>query len=132
MQLRAILTPQQSCLFDQWADLATTVNSKLEPKITRINVDQVKQAEDWIDQVDSGNTPLTQFILPGGTELAARLHLARTIARRAERAMVRLSHAEQINPHALIYMNRVSDLLFAMARRANNEMDVPDVVWEKK
>jgi cob(I)alamin adenosyltransferase len=129
--LQPILTTLQSRLFDLGADLATPTGSKHEDKVARISEAHVKEAEDWIDQVESGNTPMTQFVLPGGTELAARLHLARTISRRAERAMVTLSHAEPINPQAVIYVNRLSDLLFAMARRANREAGVADVAWQK-
>lgn len=91
--------------------------------------EHVAEAERWIDEIDSGNAPLTNFILPGGSEFAARLHLARTVCRRAERAMVRLSQAEEVNPHAIIFINRISDLLFAMARRANKDAGVPDVPW---
>ena len=126
---RRILTTLQSCLFDIGADLATPHGSAHKAKVQRIADGQIIEIENWIDEVDAGNTPMTHFILPGGTELSARLHLARTICRRAERAVVRLSHAEQINPQALIYLNRASDLLFAMARRANKEAGVKDVEW---
>lgn len=119
----------QSRLFDLGADLATPIGGKHESKIQRISADHVTQAEGWIDVVDSGNTPMNQFVLPGGTELAARLHLARTICRRAERAMVHLSGQEQVNNQAIVFINRISDLLFAMARRANKEAGVADVPW---
>jgi cob(I)alamin adenosyltransferase len=141
----AILTTLQSRLFDLGADLATPLGSKHEDKVSRISADDVSEAERWIDEVDGGNTPMTQFVLPGGTELAARLHLARTICRRAERRLITLMRAEKgsaaiasaagakgVNAQALIYINRISDLLFAMARRANREAGVPDVAWEKK
>ena len=73
-------------------------------------------------------SPLTSFVLPGGTALAAHLHLARAIARRAERAIVELAAKEQINPAALRYANRLSDHLFVMARAANND-GMGDVLW---
>jgi len=125
----ALLTTLQSRLFDLGADLATPADTKHESKIQRIDERHIKEAEDWIDQIEAGNTPMTQFILPGGTELAARLHLARTICRRAERLLVGLHRESIINPATLIYVNRVSDLLFAMARRANKEAGVADVPW---
>ncbi|MCI0629534.1 MAG: cob(I)yrinic acid a,c-diamide adenosyltransferase [Phycisphaerales bacterium] len=124
-----IFSRLQSRLFDIGADLATPQASKHEAKISRISSRDVEESERWIDEVDSGNVPMSNFVLPGGTELAARLHLARTICRRAERLIVHLGRSEQINPQALIYINRVSDLLFAMARRANKDADVADVPW---
>jgi cob(I)alamin adenosyltransferase len=116
-------------LFDIGADLATPQGSRHQSKIARIDERQVVEAERWIDHIDAGNAAMSHFVLPGGTELAARLHLARTVCRRAERLMVHLSHAEPVNPQAIIYVNRVSDLLFAMARRVNKEAGVPDVPW---
>lgn len=129
MAIQDIVVQLQSRLFDLGADLATPIAGKHESKIQRISADHVAQAEGWIDVVDSGNTPMNQFVLPGGTELAARLHLARTICRRAERAMVHLSGQEQVNNQAIVFINRISDLLFAMARRANKEAGVADVPW---
>ena len=124
-----ILTQLQSRLFDIGADLATPGGSKHESKVMRINDAHILEAERWIDEVDAGNAPMKSFVLPGGTELAARLHMARTICRRAERAMVHLQRSESITPAAMIYINRVADLLFAMARRANTDAGVPDVPW---
>ena len=72
---------------------------------------------------------MSNFVLPGGTELAARLHAARTVCRRAERRLVSLSRAARITPAAAVYLNRLGDLLFAMARRVNKEAGVPDVPW---
>jgi cob(I)alamin adenosyltransferase len=119
----------QSRLFDIGADLATPEGSKQEAKILRISEEQVAEVEKWIDEIDSGNAPMKSFVMPGGSELAARLHLARTICRRAERAMIRLRHTEPVSEGAIVYINRVSDLLFAMARRANKEAGVADVPW---
>jgi cob(I)alamin adenosyltransferase len=125
----SILTTLQSRLFDLGADLATPHDSKHESKIHRIDTNHVAQAEGWIDEVDAQNSPMTHFVLPGGTELAARLHICRTVCRRAERAMVKLSHDEPVNPQAITFINRVSDLLFAMARAANKHAGVADVPW---
>lgn len=128
-RLRNILAALQSRLFDVGADLATPPQSKHESKVHRLTADHVAEAERWIDEIDAGNTPMTHFVMPGGTELAARLHVARTVCRRAERAMVQLSQSEEVNPHAIVYINRISDMLFAMARRANKEAGVNDVPW---
>lgn len=119
----------QSRLFDIGADLATPDGAKNEAKIERITDEHVSEVEAWIDEVDSGNPPMKHFILPGGTELASRLHVARTVCRRAERLMIHLSHSEPVSSGAVVYVNRVSDLLFAMARRANAEADVKDIPW---
>jgi cob(I)alamin adenosyltransferase len=125
----AIIAQLQSRLFDIGADLATPEESKHESKVKRISDEQIAESERWIDEIDAGNQPMNTFVMPGGTELAARLHLARTICRRAERAIVSLQRDETITPGVLIYINRVSDLLFAMARRANAESGVADVPW---
>lgn len=124
-----ILEKLQSRLFDIGADLATPEANRHESKINRIEQSHIDEAEGWIDEVDGGNEPMTSFVLPGGCELAARLHLARAISRRAERRMITLSRTGTVSTHALVYMNRVSDLLFAMARRANKEAGVADVPW---
>jgi cob(I)alamin adenosyltransferase len=84
-----------------------------------------------IDAAWAGLPEMRVCILPGGGELAARLHVARAVCRRAERDCVALSRAEEIGPWVVIYLNRVSDLLFALARRANYLEGVADVPWEK-
>jgi cob(I)alamin adenosyltransferase len=70
------------------------------------------------------------FILPGGSELASRLHVARTVCRRAERACIALSRTDDVNGHVLVYLNRLSDLLFAVARRANQLAGIADIPWK--
>ena len=125
----AILAELQSRLFDVGADLATPAGSKHADKIARLDDTHVAGLEAVIDEVESGNAPMTSFVLPGGTELAARLHLARTLCRRAEREIVTLTATDEVTPAAIVYLNRVSDLLFAMARRANREAGCPDVPW---
>ncbi len=127
--MRHILQSVQSRMFDIGADLATPEGAKNEGKINRISDRHVSEAEGWIDQIDSQNHPLQTFVMPGGTELAARLHLARTMCRRAERLIVGLAHTEPIGEPVLRYMNRVSDLLFAMARLANKIDGVGDSPW---
>jgi cob(I)alamin adenosyltransferase len=128
-KFRHIFADLQSRLFDIGADLATPQGGKHEAKILRISDEQVAEVERWIDEIDAGNVAMKSFVMPGGTELAARLHLARTICRRAERAMIHLRHGEPVSDGAIVYINRVSDLLFAMARRANREAGVDDVPW---
>lgn len=120
----------QNALFDLGADLATPPGSKHEDQVRRVSDAHVRGVETAIDEVDAGNSELKQFILPGGTELAGRLHLARTVCRRAERALVALTHSEPINGATLIYLNRLGDLLFAMARRVNKAADRADVTWQ--
>lgn len=87
--------------------------------------------EKCIDHIDELVQPIKAFILPFGTDLSARLHLARTVARRAERSIVALSATEQANPNVLAYANRLSDFLFTLARFANKAQSVPDTLWKK-
>ncbi len=124
-----VLERLQSSFFEIGADLATPAHSAHESKIHRVEASEVRDVEHWIDAVEKYNQPLKHFVLPGGTELAARLHLARTVCRRAERDMVELSHEDEINSQAIAFVNRVSDLLFAMARLANRAAGVPDIPW---
>lgn len=128
-RLREILASMQSRLFDIGADLATPEGSPYRDRLPKVGPQHVAEAERWIDEIDGALAPLRQFILPGGTELAARLHLARTVCRRAERLIVSLGHGEPISDTVVHYMNRVSDLLFAMARSANHAAGEPDVPW---
>jgi len=128
-RLRDIFSDIQARLFDLGADLATPLGSKHEHKIIRTSEAVVQQLEHWIDEIDGGNNPMTHFVLPGGSELAARLHAARTICRRAERRVLTVAHTTSINPRVLIVLNRLSDLLFACARRVNKDAGVPDVPW---
>ena len=122
-RLHEILSSIQSRLFDIGADLATPVaappGGAAADKVIRFAEERIPEMEAWIDEIDGGNAPMTSFVLPGGTELSARLHVARTVARRAERALVTLRRREPIGDHVLVLVNRVSDLLFACARRAN-------------
>ncbi|WP_440979014.1 cob(I)yrinic acid a,c-diamide adenosyltransferase [Sphingomonas pseudosanguinis] len=119
------LTRIQNDLFDLGADLATP--GDVEGAL-RILPEQVARLEDQIDVMNAQLSPLTSFILPGGTPAAAHLHLARAIARRAERAGVLLGNHEPINPSALAYLNRLSDWLF-VAARAVNQNGASDVLW---
>ncbi len=130
-EILRILKDLQSRLFDLGADLATPPGGKHEQKIKRITARDVSEIEAWIDSIEAGNEPLSDFVLPGGAELAARLHLARTVCRRAERRLVNFGRSGSLNKHTLIYMNRLGDLLFAMARRWNRRAGVAEVLWKQ-
>ena len=119
----------QNDLFDLGADLATPGEDFAPSEmVLRIIAPQVAWLERAIDAANAPLSPLTSFILPGGSEAAARVHLARAIARRAERAATALAHAEPVNPQALGYLNRLSDYLFVLARAINATGD-GDVQW---
>lgn len=129
--MRAILREHEARLFELGADLATPPQEG-EPDsaaIPRIHAEQVVAIERQIDELSAELPAMTHFILPGGCELAARLHLARTVCRRAERLCVTLKKHEPVSDELLIYLNRLSDLLFALARRANQLANVADVPW---
>ncbi len=128
-RLLAIFSQVQSRLFDIGADLATPADSKAAAQVVRIDQAFVQEIEAWIDEVDGTNPPIRTFVMPGGSELAARLHVARTVCRRAERLMIHLGHTEPVSEGAIIWMNRLSDLLFAMARQANHAQGIADVPW---
>ncbi len=128
-QLDAVLERIQHDLFDLGADLATPDTGQdigYEP--LRIVENQVTAIETAIDRFNAELSPLRSFVLPGGSSAAARLHLARTVSRRAERLMTALSEKETVNPQALIYMNRLSDFFFVAARWANDK-GAADVLW---
>ena len=124
--LRALLADVQNDLFDLGADLSTPDGGKL-PSL-RISEAQVARLEREADTLNAMISPLTSFVLPGGSASAAHLHHARTIARRAERLMVGLAQREQVSRPALVYINRLSDFLFIAARYAN-ECGRSDQLW---
>jgi cob(I)alamin adenosyltransferase len=121
----AMLARIQHDLFDLGADLSMPDEGPGDLRIVPV---QVERLEREIDAMNEGLSPLTSFVLPGGTALAAHLHLARAIARRAERAIVTLAAKEKVNPALLQYINRLSDHLFVMARAANDQ-GMGDVLW---
>lgn len=121
----------QNDLFDLGADLATPDDGKpLEYEPLRLTEAQVTRIENEIDAITAELEPLRSFVLPGGTGLSTNLHLARTVARRAERLIVELSQddAENVSKVCALYMNRISDYLFVAARAAN-DMGKADVLW---
>ncbi len=129
--LATVLAHLQRTLFTLGADLATPHTAAHQDKVSRISDVDVAWMESQIDAIDRGNDPLTGFVLPGGCELAARLHVARDAARRCERALVTLSGTDPggVSEPAMRWINRCSDLLFAMARAANAAAGVPDTPW---
>jgi len=124
-----ILTQVQNQLFELGADLATprSANSKT---IRRFEERDAHSLEKFIDSLESNLKPLKSFILPGGSPVAARIHFARPVCRRAERAVVRLSRNEDIGDGITVYLNRLSDLLFVLARYANHVASVPEIKWK--
>jgi len=126
----AMLARIQNDLFDVGADLCTPEGeSKRGEQALRIVASQVERLEREIDAMNAELQPLTSFILPGGGEASAWLHLARTVVRRAERRMTRLAAGQPINPEAVKYVNRLSDHLFVLARQLNDD-GATDVLWQ--
>ena len=126
--LDALLASLQNDLFDLGADLCTPEVENSEHPPLRVTAAQVERLEREIDRVNEDLQPLKSFVLPGGSAAAAYLHLARTIARRAEREITLLAESESLNPEAVRFINRLSDLLFVLARHAN-ENGQADVLW---
>ena len=127
-----LLAGIQRDLFSIGGSLATPEPGRLkeaQQAKLRIPDGRIAALEAVIDDADRQLAPLTAFVLPGGTPAAAALHLARTVCRRAERAVVRLSHDAPVPDDIIIYLNRLSDLLFTLARLANHRAGRPDITW---
>jgi cob(I)alamin adenosyltransferase len=128
----SILKVIQNDLFDVGADLCVPESGTSEnadsPKPLRVKSSQVSRLEHWIDEYNDDLKPLTSFILPGGTVPAAYLHLARAVCRRVERDVCQLMARDVINRNVMIYLNRLSDLLFVLAR-VSNDNGQSDVLW---
>ncbi len=125
----------QSSLFDLGGELATPDVEEREARgkgIPRVQGADVEALEAWIDRLDAEIEPLQSFILPGGAPAAAQLQLARTVCRRAERELVSLARTEQVAELPLRYLNRLSDLLFTLARAVNQRAGVPEPEWSGK
>ena len=127
-EAEAMLARIQNDLFDLGADLCTPEDGRKAAGALRILPAQVERLEHEIDAMNAALRPLDSFILPGGTPAAAHLHLARTITRRAERLVSELAAQEPVNPEALKYLNRLSDHLFVLGRRLNDN-GAGDVLW---
>ncbi|MBC8162394.1 MAG: cob(I)yrinic acid a,c-diamide adenosyltransferase [Roseiflexaceae bacterium] len=124
--LDALVAQIQDQLFVVGADLATPGEAA---NIPRVGEAEISTLETAIDMLEHELEPLRQFILPGGSLSAAHLHLARTVCRRAERWCVALAREETVNSQVLVYLNRLSDLCFVLARAANARAGLPDVPW---
>ena len=120
----------QNELFELGSDLATPWEESSSPKVPRVGIPLIERLEKEIDGMERQLAPLKSFILPGGSELSSKMHLARTICRRAERSLIRFSKDGKCNPNALVYLNRLSDWFFVLARFANRQEGVEDIPWK--
>ena len=126
--LESGLASVQAKLFQIGAELAAEEASALG-RLDRVRDTDVESLEGWIDRLEADLPALKRFILPGGTALAASLHVARTICRRAERRVVALSKAHQTDPRLVRYLNRLADALFVLARWCNHRAGAPEHEW---
>ena len=122
--IRALLIDVQHDLFDLGGELSI-------PGYTALTTTHIERLEHAVDDYNAGLPPLKEFILPGGIRTAALAHVARTVCRRAERAVVALASAESVSQESRIYLNRLSDLLFVLARALNRSAGSADVLWQK-
>lgn len=124
----ALLMQIQKDLFAMGACLANPGHKKQKPKAA-FSAEKILLLEKAIDACAEELPPVTEFVLPGGSRTASVLDLARTICRRAERSVVSLSRKEEVDPNILVYLNRLSDLLFMLARAENKKAGLPDICW---
>ncbi len=129
-QVHRYLAEIQSDLFTLGADLATPERTRAQT--VRIDDESVARLEQWIDAIQEELPPIKQFILPAGSAAAAALHVARTTCRRAERLVLRAGESESVSRAALIYLNRLSDLLFVLARWVNRLEGAKELTWSGK
>jgi cob(I)alamin adenosyltransferase len=131
-EIKELIKTIQNKLFVLGSDLATPLDHGTKSfRLPRITVEDYTFLENQIDNFESKLEELKSFILPGGTKGGALLHLSRTICRRAERRIVSLQKIEEINPNIVIFVNRLSDLLFVLSRYENLTSNQPDIKWEK-
>jgi cob(I)alamin adenosyltransferase len=128
-ELDDLLNAIQDDLLCLGAEIATVAGKESSLKSRRIGADAISRLEAAIDDNEASLAPLQNFILPGGARSAAVLHLARTVCRRAERRLLAAAQEGPLNGDLVVYLNRLSDLLFVLARRANQLAGVKDVVW---
>jgi cob(I)alamin adenosyltransferase len=124
--IRDVLVRVQNELFDLGADLSVPIGHEARLRVTQ---EQVDRLEDDCDRFNAELPDLKSFVLPGGSEAAARVHVARTVCRRAEREALVAAGAHDVNPLALVYLNRLSDLLFILARAANAAEGRAEPLW---
>jgi cob(I)alamin adenosyltransferase len=130
-QLGRWLVAIQNDLFVVGSDLATPIGSRREG-MALVGTAEVARLEAMIDSCQSEISPLSRFVLPGGSELAALLHVCRTVCRRAERLAVALASGEELNPQLIPFLNRLSDLLFVVARWVLHHAGADELFWEKR
>lgn len=130
--LEGSLAQIQNELFHLGSDLCVLEEDKVRMPVPTIEARHVRFLEELIDRMSAELSPLENFILPGGTRGAADLHVARAVCRRAERLLSELTVVEAVGPHTLPYLNRLSDVLFVMARYENFRNNVPDVLWDSR
>ena len=118
----------QQELFDIGAELATPPGAEW-PTMSKASPEMATRLEQWIDSLTEGIPELRSFVLPGGTDLHCALHIARAVCRRAERSIITLSENETISTAIIIYVNRLSDLLFAMTRYESHRSKTPEILW---
>jgi cob(I)alamin adenosyltransferase len=128
-EIRGVLSHVQNDLFDLGVDLCRPEREHRKVEPLRVSERQVAWIEERIDAFSAGLMPLDSFVLPGGNHAASHLHHARTVIRRAERYMTEIAYQEPVNPAALKYANRLSDLLFVLARYVN-ERGRADLLWQ--
>jgi cob(I)alamin adenosyltransferase len=131
-RLAELLPPIQNELFHLGSDLCFLETDKAQHPVPQIELRHVAHLESLIDELNSAVGPLENFILPGGSVGSTHLHLARTVCRRAERAAISLARTEPVGAHALQYLNRLSDLLFAMARYENKQRGRSEPLWDER
>jgi cob(I)alamin adenosyltransferase len=131
--IRERLERVQHDLFTLGSELSTPPanEGRRRPEIPDLPEDRVGEMEQWMDEADMELPELKAFVLPGGSTGAAALHICRTVCRRAERSSVALSNEEDVAPLVVVYLNRLSDLLFTLARLENHRAGVGDVEWRK-
>lgn len=119
----------QNELFDAGSELATAPGDEY-PGMVHLGEEHITRLEGWIDEITTSLPELRSFVLPGGTELNSRLHICRAVCRRAERSIQDLADEESVSKNLLIYFNRLSDFLFALARSESASQGVPEYLWE--
>jgi cob(I)alamin adenosyltransferase len=127
-----VLAHVQTDLFTLGAELAVVAGKEDKLRMRLIDEDDVRALENAIDASEALLPPLSSFVLPGGDRGAALLHLARTVCRRAERRVLTARATAPVRREVIVYLNRLSDLLFVLARRQNAAMNVPDVPWKAR